>query len=103
MVGLLEQVRLYDEEQAWLRQFVIPEERRDQLTSALGRGEYRWFLADNVFPLEKVRLGRPVLSGPCPATRRCVAALAVDNLCTAGPVARGGGRCNLKANRIPDR
>ena len=28
MVGLLEQVRLY-EEQAWLRQFVIPEERRD--------------------------------------------------------------------------
>jgi len=28
MVGLLEQVRLYDEEQAWLRQFVIPEERR---------------------------------------------------------------------------
>jgi hypothetical protein len=29
MVGLLEQVRLYDEEQAWLRLFVIPEERRD--------------------------------------------------------------------------
>ena len=72
MVGLLEQVRLYDEEQAWLRQFVIPEERRDQLTSALWRGEYRWFLADKRRPLEKVRLfrDRAAQSSPVRARRR---------------------------------
>jgi len=63
MVGLLEQVRLY-EEQAWLRQFVIPEERRDQLTSALWRGEYRWFLADNVVPWR--RSGCSVTGPPSP-------------------------------------
>ncbi len=64
MVSLLELVRLYDEEQSWLRQFVVPEERRNQLTSAPWGGEYRWFLADNVVPLEKVRLVRERAAQP---------------------------------------
>lgn len=58
MVSLLELVRLHDEEQAWLRQFVVPEEQRSQLTSAAWGGEYRWFLAENVVCIEKVRAVR---------------------------------------------
>ena len=41
---------------------------------------------------------------PAPPTPQR-AALGADGMVTGGPElgARGGGRCNLKANRIPDR
>jgi len=56
------------------------------------------------FPLIPPRRAARMSSDPTNAERQR-AALAADDLCTAGPVlgARGGGRCNLKANRIPDR
>jgi len=55
MDSFLERIRRYDEEQAWLRQFVIPEEDRPRFTSMPWRGEYRWFRTDNVVCLEKAR------------------------------------------------
>jgi hypothetical protein len=62
MDSLLEKIRCYDEEQAWLRQFVIPEEDRPGFTSIPWRGEYRWFRADNVVCLEKARAVRAILT-----------------------------------------
>jgi hypothetical protein len=48
----------YDEEHAFLRQFVIPEEDRPAFTSAKWSGEYRWFKSPNIVCLEKARLVR---------------------------------------------
>jgi hypothetical protein len=45
----------YDEEHEFLRQMTIPEEDRTKHTSAKWSGEYRWFRANNVICLEKVR------------------------------------------------
>ena len=56
--SILQRVRLYDEEQAWLRQFVIPEEQRRRFTSMPWQGEYRWFQSPNVICLEKARTAR---------------------------------------------
>jgi hypothetical protein len=53
--GILEQIERLEAEQAWLRQFVIPEEDRARFTSMPWRGEYRWFRATNVICLEKAR------------------------------------------------
>jgi hypothetical protein len=54
--SLLELVKRYDAEHAWLRRFVIPEEDRHRYTTAEWGGEYRWFRSPNVVCLEKVRL-----------------------------------------------
>ena len=54
--SLLELVKRYDVEHAWLRQFVIPEEDRHRYTTVEWAGEYRWFRSPNVICLEKVRL-----------------------------------------------
>jgi hypothetical protein len=56
--SILQRVRRYDEEQVWLRQFVIPEEQRRRFTSMPWRGEYRWFQSPNVICLEKARAAR---------------------------------------------
>lgn len=56
--SILERVRQFDEEQAWLRQFVIPEEDRHRFTLMPWRGEYRWFQSPNVICLEKARAAR---------------------------------------------
>ena len=56
--SLLELVKRYDDEHAWLRQFVIPEEDRHLFTTVKWAGEYRWFRSPNVVCLEKVRLIR---------------------------------------------
>ena len=56
--SILERVRRHDEEQALLRQFVIPEELRRRFTSMPWRGEYRWFESDNIVCLEKARAAR---------------------------------------------
>jgi len=55
---LLELVRQYDDDHAWLRQFVIPEEDRHRYTTVKWTGEYRWFRSANVVCLEKARLVR---------------------------------------------
>jgi hypothetical protein len=52
---ILEGLQAYDDEHAWLRQFVIPEEDRQQYTTVKWSGEYRWFKSPNVICLEKVR------------------------------------------------
>lgn len=54
--NLCELIARYDDERAWLRQFVIPEEDRYLFTSVKWSGEYRWFRAANIICLEKVRL-----------------------------------------------
>lgn len=56
--SILERVKRHDEEQAWLREFVIPEEQRHRFTSMPWRGEYRWFQSPNVICLEKARAAR---------------------------------------------
>ena len=55
---ILERLQAYDDEHAWLRQFVIPEEDRHRYTTVKWSGEYRWFRSPNVICLEKVRLVR---------------------------------------------
>jgi hypothetical protein len=52
---ILEKARKFDEEQSWLRQFVIPEEDRHLFTSMPWRSEYRRFRSTNVIPLERYR------------------------------------------------
>jgi hypothetical protein len=56
--SLLQLVKRYDDEHAWLRQFVIPEEDRHLFTTIKWSGEYRWFRSPNIVCLEKVRLIR---------------------------------------------
>ena len=56
--SILELVQRYDDEHAFLRQFVVPEEDRHRFTSVKWAGEYRWFRSANVVCLEKVRLIR---------------------------------------------
>jgi hypothetical protein len=53
--SILERVKRYDDDHAFLRQFVVPEEDRHAFTSAKWAGEYRWFRSPNVVCLEKVR------------------------------------------------
>jgi hypothetical protein len=55
MGTLKSQLIEYDREHEFLRQCTVPEEDRAQYTSAKWSGEYRWFRADNVVCLEKVR------------------------------------------------
>lgn len=55
MGSIKSQLAKYEEEQEFLRQFIIPEEDRAKYTSAKWCGEYRWFRSDNVICLEKVR------------------------------------------------
>lgn len=43
------------EDEAFFRSIVVPEEDRRLFTSAPWRGEFRWFRAPNVVPLEKYR------------------------------------------------
>ena len=45
------------EDEAFLRQFVFPEEDRHLFTSAPWRGGFRWFRSPNVVPIE---FGRPL-------------------------------------------
>lgn len=52
---VLERLKVYEEERAFLRQLTIPEEDRYLFTSCKWSGEYRWFRSDNVICLEKVR------------------------------------------------
>jgi hypothetical protein len=54
--SILECIKHYDGEHAFLRQFVAPEEDRHLFTSVKWAGEYRWFRSANVVCLEKVRL-----------------------------------------------
>jgi hypothetical protein len=54
--NIRELLERYDEEHAFLRQFVIPEEDRQAFTSAKWAGEYRWFRSPNIVCLEKARL-----------------------------------------------
>jgi hypothetical protein len=48
------QPTLTDEQ--FLHRFVFPEEDRPLFTTAAWRGEYRWFRAANITPLEKYRI-----------------------------------------------
>ena len=56
--SLLDLIERYDEEHAFLRQFVAPEEDRHLFTSLKWTGEYRWFRSSNIICLEKARLIR---------------------------------------------
>ena len=44
-----------EEEEAFFRSIVVPEEDRRLFTSAPWRGEFRWFRSPNVIPFEKYR------------------------------------------------
>jgi hypothetical protein len=54
--SILDLVKRYDEDRAFLRQFVVPEEDRHLFTSVKWAGEYRWFRSPNIVCLEKARL-----------------------------------------------
>jgi hypothetical protein len=58
MSTLLERIQRYDEDRAFLRQAMIPEEDRHRFTSVKWSGEYRWFRSPNVICLEKARAVR---------------------------------------------
>jgi hypothetical protein len=55
MGTLKDQLIRFDEDHDLLRRLTIPEEDRNQYTSATWNGEYRWFRSPNVVCLEKVR------------------------------------------------
>jgi hypothetical protein len=44
-----------EDDEAFLRSLVFPEEDRLQLTAAAWRGGFRWFRSPNIIPLEKFR------------------------------------------------
>jgi hypothetical protein len=50
--------RYTPEDEKFLRELVFPEEERRLFTSAPWRGEFRWFRASNVVPLEYFRRDR---------------------------------------------
>jgi len=56
--SILQCIKHYDGEHAFLRQFVVPEEDRHLFTSLKWAGEYRWFRSPNVVCIEKARLVR---------------------------------------------
>jgi hypothetical protein len=56
--SIAEQLQAYEDEHAFFRQFVVPEEDRHRFTSMKWSGEYRWFRSANIVCLEKVRLIR---------------------------------------------
>ena len=56
--SILDQLQAFEDEHAFLRQFVIPEEDRHRFTSVQWSGEYRWFRSPNVVCIEKLRLLR---------------------------------------------
>jgi hypothetical protein len=66
-------IKRYDEDHAFLRNFVVPEEDRHLFTSAKWAGEYRWFRSENVVCLEKARLIHPggAISGGSRAATCC--------------------------------
>jgi hypothetical protein len=47
-----------EEDDAFLRRFVVPEEDRHLFTSAPWNGGFRWFRSSNVVPLERERQRR---------------------------------------------
>jgi hypothetical protein len=65
--SILDRIERLETEQAWLRQFVIPEEDRARFTTMPWRGEYRWFRAVNVVCLEKARAVRATSHVEAPA------------------------------------
>jgi hypothetical protein len=48
-----------EDEEAFLRTVVFPEEDRHLFTTAPWRGEFRWFRSPNVVPLEQWRKREP--------------------------------------------
>jgi hypothetical protein len=44
-----------DDDEAFLRSIVFPEEDRRQFTTAAWHGGFRWFRSPNVIPIEKWR------------------------------------------------
>ena len=62
----MEANRSISEDEAFLRQFVFPEEERPLWTMATWDGSYRWFQSPNVICLERIgtRLSGANLCGP---------------------------------------
>ena len=70
MSTILKRIQRFDEERAFLRRVMIPEEDRHRFTSVKWSGEYRWFKSDNVVCLEKARAVKAESeAGPWAATR----------------------------------
>ena len=55
MGTIAEAIAQYDEEHAFARQLIVPEEDRAKYTSVKWEGGYRWFRSPNVICLEKYR------------------------------------------------
>ena len=55
MSTIAEAIARYDEEHAFARQLIIPEEDRAKYTSVKWEGGYRWFRSPNIICLEKYR------------------------------------------------
>jgi hypothetical protein len=54
------------EEEAFWREWVLPEEDRNRYTSEPWNGEFRWFRSSNVVCLERYRRSKPVDKKPDP-------------------------------------
>jgi hypothetical protein len=57
-ISILERLQAFEDDHAFLRQFVIAEEDRHLFTTVKWAGEYRWFRSPNIVCLEKARLLR---------------------------------------------
>jgi hypothetical protein len=69
MGTITEALNRYEEEFAFARQLILPEEDRAKYTSAKWAGGFRWFRSPNVVCLEKYRLlARRQRRGDEPAT-----------------------------------
>ena len=55
MCAISDAIARYDDEHAFARQVILPEEDRAQYTPAPWLGGYRWFRSSNVICLEKYR------------------------------------------------
>ena len=57
------------EDEAFLRQFVVPAEDRHLFTTAPWSGGYRWFRSPNVVPIERWRRSNPRPAAESPSVR----------------------------------
>ena len=61
--SIQEALEAYDQEHAFARSVLLPEEDRANLTAARWEGGYRWFRSANVIPMERYRERRATLLG----------------------------------------
>lgn len=58
-----------EDDETFLRRFVVPAEDRYLFTTAPWDGGYRWFRSTNVVPIERWRRSNPRPAGGSPSVR----------------------------------